>query len=619
MTIHSFRDPVDDACAARVTMLINEAGAGNATASADLLPLVYERLRALAGQKMGQERSDHTLQATALVHEAYLRLVDTTKVQVWENRWHFFAAAVGLIVSDGLVAVTDAASGKVLHSLMGDVGMVRSLAWSPDGRRLVCGENFEGKLQIWDAQTGKLEASWQGHRHLIGSVVWRPDGRQFASGSLDQAISIWEADTWKNVLTVPAAHRGVVCSLSWSPDGSQLTSAGEDGLIKNWDPLSRRQIAVFRGHSGTVGSVRWSSRGPSLISGGDDMSVKVWDPVPQSECRNLLGYACTAWSPDGKFLATARPKAEGEMNCIDVYEVASGRIAFTLPFAASKHVFGISWSPDQRRIAAALTHEGRVLVWDVFSREEVLSAFAHGLEVRSVAWSPDSRLLASGGTDGLIHVWDVDGKRKTYTSLNRGGRVGSVVWSPDGARIASHRWGGREFTIWDPQSGRILVDLTSAHSFAAPGQYSISWSPSGKLVAAGYGGGAVVIWDASIGRQVMVMRGHTSGVRAVAWSPDGTRLASGGYDRFVKIWDTGSGRELLSLTGHDVTIFSVAWSPDGQKLATAASNEVKIWDASIGYSLSGPSEPLPSQASGPAIGLAPTTTPSTALGNQMAR
>jgi RNA polymerase sigma factor (TIGR02999 family) len=92
MTMHSY-DPIDDACAARVTMLLNEAGAGNSAASADLLPLVYERLRALAGQKMGQERSDHTLQATALVHEAYLRLVDTTKVQVWENRWHFFAAA----------------------------------------------------------------------------------------------------------------------------------------------------------------------------------------------------------------------------------------------------------------------------------------------------------------------------------------------------------------------------------------------------------------------------------------------------------------------------------------------------------------------------------------------
>jgi RNA polymerase sigma factor (TIGR02999 family) len=81
------------ACAVQVTTLLNEAGAGDAQASAELLPLVYEQLRALAGRKMRRERLDQTLQATALVHEAYLRLVDTTKVQAWESRWHFFSAA----------------------------------------------------------------------------------------------------------------------------------------------------------------------------------------------------------------------------------------------------------------------------------------------------------------------------------------------------------------------------------------------------------------------------------------------------------------------------------------------------------------------------------------------
>src|SRR3954463_781347 len=83
----------NDACVAKVTTLLNEAGAGDSRAAADLLPLVYEQLRALAGRKMRQERPDQTLQATALLHEAYLRLVDTTKVQLWESRWHFFAAA----------------------------------------------------------------------------------------------------------------------------------------------------------------------------------------------------------------------------------------------------------------------------------------------------------------------------------------------------------------------------------------------------------------------------------------------------------------------------------------------------------------------------------------------
>jgi RNA polymerase sigma factor (TIGR02999 family) len=87
-------DDEDDASgAAKLTSLLNEAAVGSSFASAELLPLVYERLRALAGRKMRQERPDQTLQATALVHEAYLRLVDTTKAQAWESRWQFFAAA----------------------------------------------------------------------------------------------------------------------------------------------------------------------------------------------------------------------------------------------------------------------------------------------------------------------------------------------------------------------------------------------------------------------------------------------------------------------------------------------------------------------------------------------
>src|SRR5689334_13280849 len=78
----SIADPIDGTCAAKVTTLLNEAGAGDARASADLLPLVYEQLRALAERKMRHERPDQTLQATALVHKAYLRLVDTTRVQL---------------------------------------------------------------------------------------------------------------------------------------------------------------------------------------------------------------------------------------------------------------------------------------------------------------------------------------------------------------------------------------------------------------------------------------------------------------------------------------------------------------------------------------------------------
>jgi RNA polymerase sigma factor (TIGR02999 family) len=82
-----------EACAATVTRLLNEAGAGDPRASSALLPLVYDRLRRLARNKMRQENPDQTMQATALVHEAYLRLVDEAGVRQWDGRWHFFAAA----------------------------------------------------------------------------------------------------------------------------------------------------------------------------------------------------------------------------------------------------------------------------------------------------------------------------------------------------------------------------------------------------------------------------------------------------------------------------------------------------------------------------------------------
>src|SRR5260370_16103641 len=74
------------------TQLLGAAGGGDRRAAADLLPLVYEELRKLAAARMNSESPDHTLQPTALVHEAYLRLVGNDDPG-WQNRGHFFAAA----------------------------------------------------------------------------------------------------------------------------------------------------------------------------------------------------------------------------------------------------------------------------------------------------------------------------------------------------------------------------------------------------------------------------------------------------------------------------------------------------------------------------------------------
>src|SRR5262245_20279283 len=76
-----------------ITQILDKAEQGDPNAAAQLLPLVYTELRTLAAQKMARERPGLTLQATALVHEAFLRLVGCDKLQDWDNRGHFFAAA----------------------------------------------------------------------------------------------------------------------------------------------------------------------------------------------------------------------------------------------------------------------------------------------------------------------------------------------------------------------------------------------------------------------------------------------------------------------------------------------------------------------------------------------
>ena len=76
-----------------VTCILNDLQAGHREAVDQLLPLVYDQLRAIAQQRMSEERAGHTLQATALVHEAYLRLVGDENV-AWKSRAHFYTAAV---------------------------------------------------------------------------------------------------------------------------------------------------------------------------------------------------------------------------------------------------------------------------------------------------------------------------------------------------------------------------------------------------------------------------------------------------------------------------------------------------------------------------------------------
>lgn len=99
-----------------VTRILSQIESGDPSAAEQLLPLVYDELRKLATAKLAQEKPGQTLQATALVHDAYIRLVDVDRAQQWNSRGHFFGAAAEAMRR----ILVENARGKARHKRGGD-------------------------------------------------------------------------------------------------------------------------------------------------------------------------------------------------------------------------------------------------------------------------------------------------------------------------------------------------------------------------------------------------------------------------------------------------------------------------------------------------------------------
>jgi RNA polymerase sigma factor (TIGR02999 family) len=141
---------------ADVTRLLDAAAAGDPKAAAELLPLIYDELRKLAAARMAEERPGHTLQATALVHEAYVRLVGPTDSPKWNGRGHFFAAAAEAMRR----ILVEAARGKGRAKRGGDWQRIDfeeldvTTSVSPD--QLVALDDALGRLAALDPLAGEL-------------------------------------------------------------------------------------------------------------------------------------------------------------------------------------------------------------------------------------------------------------------------------------------------------------------------------------------------------------------------------------------------------------------------------------------------------------------------------
>jgi RNA polymerase sigma factor (TIGR02999 family) len=139
-----------------VTRILSAMEQGEPHAAEQLLPLVYDELRKLAAQKLAKEKPGQTLEATALVHEAYLRLVDTAQEQHWDNRGHFFVAAAEamrrILIENVRRKQTDKRGGGWLRQEL----MEAELAIDSGGQHLLAVDDALSELSRREPIIGRL-------------------------------------------------------------------------------------------------------------------------------------------------------------------------------------------------------------------------------------------------------------------------------------------------------------------------------------------------------------------------------------------------------------------------------------------------------------------------------
>jgi WD40 repeat protein/basic membrane lipoprotein Med (substrate-binding protein (PBP1-ABC) superfamily)/transcriptional regulator with XRE-family HTH domain len=211
---------------------------------------------------------------------------------------------------------------------------VKSLAFSPNGKRLAIGVN-NGTAKVRDFVTGEELLTLRGHTDAVVSVAFSPSGKSLATASLDGTVKVWDANTGREIFTL-SGHNNAVTSVAFSPNGKRIATASRDGTAKLWDAETGQELLTFFGDGSGLNSIAFSPDGERLATGGDagvreyllDMNdlvalarTRVTRSLTSEECQKYLHRVSGSCAPPVSIpTTTPLPPATNGWIC----QIASG-------------------------------------------------------------------------------------------------------------------------------------------------------------------------------------------------------------------------------------------------------------------------------------------------------
>jgi WD40 repeat protein len=442
---------------------------------------------------------------------------------------------IAAINADRTLVIWEIASGKP-RVLSENLGVLWAVAFSPDGKTLASSDTG-GSIAIWDVQSGlKVSTLSGGHSGSVSSLIFHPSGRLLVSGSADGTLAFWDLSDQTRIYKTLRPAVGGVEHIALSLDGRTMAVGGY-GSISLWEidttslypenqliseTLGRHIVAPLCAANSPNGEL-WAIKN---TSGKLTLLNRSGDPLFEFETGQTEEVCGIAFHPDGQYLATGF-----DQNAILIWDISTYQLVGPALRGHTGPVLSVAYSPNGKILASGST-DGTVILWDATQGHALGEPLKGQIgPIYSLAFSPDSNTLAAGGEEAMV-LWNLPSGQRGEIFNNYYDSVKSVAFSPNGLMLAT---GSDDFDVkfW-PISGKPPTYTLPGHEYSVN---SVTFSPDGKTLASAGDDEMIILWDVANGQRIgPALSGYHGSVQAIRFSVDGKTLFSVNADGSITEW-----------------------------------------------------------------------------------